>query len=148
MRYEGEFVSFSMARDMYHETVKAALIEDGWEITADPLPLRMPGISYEVDLGAEKIIAASKDNHKIAVEIKSFSAQSDAYEFHRALGQFNVYVLALQKLEPDRELYLAIPSLVHRDFFQLDFIQEVLDHYQIRLIIFDPEPPTSLQWIS
>ncbi len=29
-----------MAKDIYHEHVKAALIKDGWTITDDPLVLR------------------------------------------------------------------------------------------------------------
>ncbi|RLC08091.1 MAG: hypothetical protein DRI57_24680 [Deltaproteobacteria bacterium] len=39
-----------------------------------------------IDLGAEKLIAAQKDETKIAVEIKSFSAPSVVSEFHAALG--------------------------------------------------------------
>lgn len=65
-----------MAKDIYHNQVKLALQNDGWTITADPYYLKMSSIEYEVDLGAEKILAASKGQTKIAVEIKSFVVQS------------------------------------------------------------------------
>ena len=62
-----------------------------------------------VDLGAEKLIAAEKDGHKIVVEIKSFLATSNISEFHTAVGQFLNYRLALEGEEPERKLYLAVP---------------------------------------
>jgi len=60
------------AKDIYHDTVKKALEKDGWIITKDPLKLTVGSRSLYVDLGAEKLIAAEKENQKIAVEIKSF----------------------------------------------------------------------------
>ncbi len=50
-----------MAKDLYHETVKKALIKDGWTITDDPLRLPYGNTDVEIDLGAEKLIAAQKD---------------------------------------------------------------------------------------
>lgn len=45
------------ARDLYHDTVKNALVKDGWTITHDPLRLRLRrGKSLFVDLGAEVVI--------------------------------------------------------------------------------------------
>ena len=57
-------------RDIYHDTVKNALIKEGWEITADPLILQFGGRNIYVDLEAESPIAAQKKGRKIAVEIK------------------------------------------------------------------------------
>lgn len=48
------------AKDLYHESVKEALIQEGWKITHDPLIIRFEGISYHIDLGAEQVIAAEK----------------------------------------------------------------------------------------
>ena len=42
----------------------------------------------EIDLGAEQLIAAQKDNILIAVEVKSFLSPSTTSEFHLGLGQF------------------------------------------------------------
>lgn len=61
-----------MAKDLFHDVVKTALIKDGWHITDDPFFMKVGGVDFFIDLGAEKIIAAERDNQKIAVEIKSF----------------------------------------------------------------------------
>ena len=49
-----------MAKDFYHEQFKRALIKDGWLNIDDPYIIRGGRIGYEIDLGAEKLIAASK----------------------------------------------------------------------------------------
>ncbi|NEP42538.1 MAG: fatty-acid synthase, partial [Okeania sp. SIO2H7] len=96
-----------MARDAVHQAVKNALIKDEWLITDDPYKLNYGGVNIAVDLGAEKLIAAIKDNQKIAVEIKSFLPQgSDISEFHTALGQFINYRAILKRKDPERILYL------------------------------------------
>ena len=62
-----------MARDIFHNIVKEALIKDGWTVTDDPLVLlsKVDG-GLETDLGAEKMLIAEKGLTKIAVEVKSF----------------------------------------------------------------------------
>ena len=64
------------AKDKYHQEVRLALEKEGWIITHDPYFLRLEGVNYPVDLGAEKLLAAQKENTKILVEIKSFLAES------------------------------------------------------------------------
>ena len=83
------------AKDFFHEAVKKAPIEDNWIITADPLTINIEGVKLEIDLAAEKVIAAQKEEQKIAVEIKSFLKTSAITDFHAALGQFLNYRLAL-----------------------------------------------------
>ncbi|WP_293112363.1 element excision factor XisH family protein [Moorena sp. SIO4G3] len=61
-----------MAKDIYHETVKTALIKDGWMITNDPLALAVGERTVYVDMGSEKLFAAEKGRRRIAVEVKSF----------------------------------------------------------------------------
>ena len=50
-----------MAKDLFHQAVKTALIKDGWTITSDPLIIRIDRIKLEIDLAAEKVFAAEKD---------------------------------------------------------------------------------------
>jgi len=61
-----------MAKDIYHEDVKRILVNDGWKITHDPFRVKYRGLKIEIDLGAERLLAAEKNDIKIAVEIKSF----------------------------------------------------------------------------
>lgn len=49
-----------MAKDIYHNHVKEALEKDGWIITADPYILNYADTRFDVDLGAEKLIEATK----------------------------------------------------------------------------------------
>ena len=138
-----------MAKDVFHQQVKNALIKDGWNITHDPLTIRISeAVKLQIDLAAETTIAAERDSKKIAVEIKSFVGDSDISAFHTALGQYLNYCQALEEQEPDRIVYLAIPLETYQDFFQLPFIQRSLRRYQVKLIIYDPKLEEIKQWIN
>lgn len=54
-------------KDIYHNTVRAALEKDGWAITDDPLKLKWGIRELFIDLGATKLLAAQKGEQKIAV---------------------------------------------------------------------------------
>ena len=109
-----------MAKDLFHGHVKEALIKDGWEITHDPYMLKYLEKKMNVDLGAEKVIAAQKGKEKIAVEIKSFLSHSRLYDFHEALGQYKTYFRIMGKTEKDRHLFLAVPLDAYEDFLTLN----------------------------
>ncbi len=135
-----------MAKDFYHEVVREALESDGWRITHDPFPLNFGNIGYEVDLGAERLIAAEKNLEKIAVEVKSFVGPSDVNEFHRAMGQFNDYYVVLEEIEPDRLLFLAIPEEVWIGFFQEKAIQKAVARIGAKIIVYSPVEKTIKLW--
>lgn len=138
-----------MAKDVFHQQVKNALIKDGWNITHDPLTIRISeAVKLQIDLAAETTIAAERDSEKIAVEIKSFVGDSDISAFHTALGQYLNYCQAIEEQEPDRNVYLAIPLETYQDFFQLPFIQRALRRYQVKLIIYNPKLEEIKQWIN
>lgn len=61
-----------MAKDFYHNNVREALESEGWIITHDPYPIKIGAIRMFLNLGAERVIAAEKENEKIAGAIKSF----------------------------------------------------------------------------
>lgn len=135
-----------MAKDLFHNVVINALIKDGWQITNDPLFLKVGGVDFFIDLGAEKLIAAERDGQKIAVEIKSFINPSSTADFHLAIGQFINYRVALKVAEPDRRLILAIPDTAYNTFFQKSFPQMVIEEYQLCLIVYDLEKEVIVLW--
>lgn len=137
-----------MAKDLFHDVVKAALIAEGWEVTHDPFPIDYGDVQMQIDLGAERLLAAQRDSEKIAVEVKSFTNPSAISEFHTALGQYLNYRRALRSQESARRLYLAVPSQTYDEFFRLRFIEEGVREYQICLIIYDVEDRRIVQWIS
>ncbi|KPA11410.1 fatty-acid oxidation protein subunit alpha [Candidatus Magnetomorum sp. HK-1] len=136
------------AKDLFHDSVRNGLQKEGWVITHDPLSVVVSGVQMAIDLGAEKLIAAEKLGEKIAVEIKSFVTPSAIYEFHTALGQYLNYQRALSKKEPERVLYLAVPTETYNSFFNLPFIYETISEYDIKLIIYDAEEEVIEKWIN
>ena len=95
------------AKDIFHEAVKQALQKEQWVITDDPLKFKFGNVNFQVDLGAERLVAAERAGEKIAVEIKSFLNPSAITDFYGALGQFLSYRLALKATEPERVLDLS-----------------------------------------
>ncbi|NJR38905.1 MAG: fatty-acid oxidation protein subunit alpha [Leptolyngbyaceae cyanobacterium CSU_1_4] len=136
------------AKDLFHEAVKKALQKEQWVITADPLAFKFGNVNFRVDLGAEALVGAERAGEKIAVEIKSFLNPSATTDFYAALGQFLSYRLALESVEPNRTLYLAVPIDVYQTFFQFEFTQSAVQRYQVLLIVYEPVQEVIVQWIS
>lgn len=137
----------SMAKDRFHAVVRTALEKEGWKITADPYEINVDDVDFEIDLAAEQLLAAEFENRKIAVEVKSFISPSNVSEFHTALGQFLNYRDALEKIEPDRQLYLAVRVPVYDSFFQRRFIISAVERYQLRLMTYDVQQEAIIQWL-
>ncbi len=135
------------ARDKYHFELRQALENDGWVITHDPYVLEMAETSYEVDLGAEKVIAAEKEGIKIAIELKSFLGESLAYDFHEAFGQFLEYRIGIEIQEPDRIIYLALAESKYERLMKLTLPKKAIERYSVNLLIFNPESKNVVQWI-
>jgi XisH protein len=136
------------ARDLFHNAVRNGLLKENWTISADPLSLKFGDTRIYIDLGAEKIVAAEKGEEKIAVEIKTFAGDSVVFDFHVAIGQFINYQVVLENKEPDRILYLAVPQEIHDTFFQSLLAQAVIQKYQIKLIIYEPEQEVITKWLT
>lgn len=136
------------AKDIYHYEVKNALVKDGWNVTDDPYTLEYKGLRLYADLGAEKLLVAEKAQNKIVVEIKVFNSPSQVTELQKTIGQYNMYRSILQRLTPDRHLYLAVPEDIYQDFFSQPAIQDIVSDQKIKFIIFDPEQESILQWIN
>ncbi|MDB9494411.1 element excision factor XisH family protein [Spirulina major CS-329] len=135
------------AKDIYHETVKKALVKDGWTITHDPFTLRLTKKKLYIDLGAERLIAAQRDQTKIAIEVKSFTRASDVKDLEEALGQFILYANFLQRLDPERCLYLAVPEEIGTSVFEEEIGEILLDNQVIRLFTFEPVTEEIVRWM-
>ena len=134
------------AKDAFHDVVKNALQKAGWTITHDPLYISFGGVQMQIDLGAERLIAAERDGEKIAVEVKSFLNTSAISDFHTALGQFLNYRAAIRAEEPERKLYLAVPKGTYNEFFTLPFTQLQVREYQMTIIVYEVETEEIVQW--
>jgi len=134
------------ARDRYHTHLRNALVKDGWVITHDPLRLTWGLKDMYVDLGAEQLLAAEKGTRKIAVEVKTFGGLSEMDDLEKAVGQFVLYHDVLARVEPDRELFLAMPEVPFVDIFNEPIGKLLLENERVRLLVFDPETEVIRQW--
>lgn len=130
-----------------HAAARRALERDGWEITDDPLRLVVGRRSVYVDLGAEQLIGASRGTVRIAVEVKSFVGTSEVQDLEGALGQFMLYERVLRREQPDRELWLAVPSRVWNGLFREALGELLLEDGGLRLLVVDAKHEVIERWI-
>ena len=135
------------AKDIYHDAVRNALIKDGWIITHDPLILKWGLKDLYVDLGAERLVAAEKEGHKIAVKVKSFVSPSEVEDLETAVGQFILYNDIMSRTEPERVLYLAVRTAVFTSVFEEPIGQILLENQRVKLVVFDPQAEVIVKWI-
>ncbi len=137
-----------MAKDIFHNAVRNALIKDGWTITQDPFRLEDKNVKmvYEADLGAEKMLAAEKGMEKIVVEVKSFLKLSLSNEFHTILGQYMTYIDALEFLSLDRELIIAVPKFAEERIQEYPFILHLIKKHHLKMFVFDEIEEIILTW--
>lgn len=145
-------------RDTIHEKVKQAVIKDGWIITEadDPYVISYGQRFLFVDLGASKsladdiqgsLIGASKNNSRIAIEIKDFKAKSLIKDLEQAIGQYVLYRLLLDKIDPEREVYLAVTDTLYEDFFSEPIGELVINELPLKMIIVNLERVEITKWI-
>ena len=90
-----------------------------------------------VDIGASLLIAAEKAEIKIAVELKSFKGYSPMNDLENAVGQYIVYNDVLEKIDPDRVLYLAVDLDTFDGIFSEPIGKLILDNDRLNIIVFD-----------
>jgi hypothetical protein len=134
-------------RDLYHDTVKNALIKAGWQITHDPLVLGDLELRVYPDLGAEKN-TTEQGNQNLAIEIKVFGTIGQLSELEKAIGQYVLYRSILHHSQSTRRPYLAIPLAIYQSLFQKTIIQNLIQDENIHLIVFNPDTEVIEQWID
>lgn len=144
-------------RDKLHDMVKQALTKSGWEITDDPYVIFYGERNLFVDLGAVatpnlsessgQIVGARREGKKIAVEIKDFRRKSEIADLEQAIGQYSLYRLLINKIEPDRAIYLAITAQVYADLFNEPIGEVVINDLPMHLLIIDPQKMEIQRWI-
>lgn len=136
-----------MARDLFHQDVKEALIKEGWTVTDDPLSFKIGKMQVQIDLGAERLIAAEKGSERIAIEIKTFGSLSFITALYEAVGKYIIYRNVLKSLQPDRVLFLALPETIFERFFEESFIRETVQEEGINLILYNQTDKLITRWI-
>jgi hypothetical protein len=145
------------ARDSIHPLVKQALIKDGWQITDDPFVITYGERFLFVDLGATDntnknnpqgtFLGAEREGVKIAIEIKEFGGKSAITDLEQAIGQYTLYCLLLNRIEPERKLYLAITDFTYNDIFSEPIGELVIQDLPLNLLIIDIVKTEVSLWI-
>jgi hypothetical protein len=135
-------------KDIYHDSVKIALEKDGWRIVRENLHLKIDEDELYVDLEAEAIFVAEREGEKIAIEIKAFRGQSFIHNMHEALGQYNIYRVALTMERPDLTIYLAVPEKTYLARFQSRLIKAVIAANKLNIIVYNEENQSIISWIT
>ncbi|HYT91799.1 MAG TPA: element excision factor XisH family protein [Gemmataceae bacterium] len=137
------------ARNIHHNAVIQALQADGWTITHDPLLIPYGDRRLFIDLGAERaLIGAERESERIAVEIASFVADSPVRDLQEAVGQFVVYRALLAQSEPERLLFLGVPTRVYDSVLSEPLGQLIVADVRLRIVVFDAQQQQVVQWIS
>jgi XisH protein len=139
------------AKDGIHDLIKAAVIQDGWQITDDPYVISYGERFLFVDLGAIEssgVIGAEREGKSIAIEIKQFRGQSAIADLEQAIGQYMLYKLLLSRVDPDRDLYLAIPEVSYDSIFSEPVGELVIRDLPLKLIVVSLVTGEIVQWIQ
>ena len=135
--------------NIYHGAVIRALRDDGWTITHDPYQLAFGGRDLFIDLGAEKpVLAATRGQDLIAVEVQSFTMPSFVRALEEALGQYAVYRALLAEVDPGRKLYMAVPRRVHDQLLVELFGQTIIQRLAVKVMVFDEATEKVLRWVE
>lgn len=144
-------------RDTIHKIVKQAIVKDGWQITDDPYVISYGERFLFVDLAATEsstlehingqFIGAEYQNSRIAIEIKEFRGLSPIADLEQAIGQYILYQLLLKQVDPEREVYLAIPDIAYYTFFSEPIGELVISELPLKLLIIDLQKTEVKQWI-
>jgi glucose-6-phosphate 1-dehydrogenase len=137
-----------MARDKFHQEVRDALEKEGWDITADPLYIKVGRFPIQIDLGAEKLIGAEKNGAKIAVEVKTFGRISFITAFYEAAGKYITYREALLENGSERVLYLAMPKDAYDEYCSEALIKRVFKQYDFKILVYQPKNAKMDSWIT
>ena len=134
------------AKDRYHNTIKQALINDGWEILEDPYRIQYEDAKLYADLAASRPLSAKKGSQKIVVEIKTFADPSPLTGFHAALGQYIFYRSLIQATSPEFDLYLATDIEAYNRVLLRPSVQLGLKSNNVKLFIVSLENESITLW--
>ena len=142
-------------RDMVHLPIKQALTNDGWETTDDPYVISYGERFLVIDLAAEpdssslsgQFVGARRGTQQIAVEIETFRGKSAIADLEQAIGQYSLYCLLLNELDPDREVYLAVTDIAFSEIFDEPIGKLVIQKLPLKLVVIDVEAVEVVQWI-
>ncbi len=105
-------------------------------------------MQVQIDLGAERLIAAEKGTERIAIEIKTFGGLSFITALYEAVGKYIIYRNVLRRTQPDRLLFLALPESIFDRFFEESVIRDTVQEENINLVLYNQTDKLITRWIK
>lgn len=68
-------------------------------------------------------------------------------ELEQAIGQYVLYKLLLNRVDPAREVYLAVTSIIFDEVFSEPLGELVLNDLPLQLLVIDADVMEVKQWI-
>ena len=132
------------AKDRYHDTVKRALVKDGWTIEDEQFTVTVDDRNLWIDIQASK----GEPQLVILVEVKELADVDSAIEaLANALGKYELYRLALQDSNLDYPLYVAVTRESYEGILSERIGKLTLSHIGMPLIVFDVGTEEIVKWI-
>ena len=136
-------------RDTLHDAVRQAISKDGWRITEDPYVISYGERFLFVDIGAVEtgFVGAEREGNRIVIEIKPFRGRSPVADLEQAVGQYVIYRLLLGRVDPERDIYLAVTDIIFDEIFSEPIGELVINELPLWLVVIDAERMKGKQWI-
>lgn len=135
-------------KDRIHESVKNALIKDGWTITDDPFRIVYEDTDVYADLRIVKAADGTTVQRALVIEIKGFTGDSPIHNLENALGQYELYRIYLKSVAPEDKLYLAIRATTYNEQFTRPAFAVIVQEKNLPLLVVDTEREEVVQWIN
>lgn len=137
------------ANDLNHDAVIHSLTKAGWSIVKEQYSLVIGENADNLRRLYIDILAQSQSAQIVLIEVKSL-AVSPVHQFMQLVGQYVVYRSALDYLDDDTPLYVAISESDYETIVKHPLGKHVMEQTlrePIPLVIYDTVTEEILRWI-
>jgi hypothetical protein len=132
------------AKDHFHDTVKRALVKDGWTITGEQVKIIVEDRNLFVDIE----VTNATSGLVVLIEVKELdNVPSPVEALASAVGKYFLYRWALDDSGISIPLYLAVSRATFHGILSEKLGMLSVDQGNILLAVFDPEREEIVQWL-
>ena len=135
-------------QDLYHDTVRDALRQDGWRLMHTALQLKAKPEARAGELWEGPWLIADKDERKVAVAVSSFVGHSNLADITQMWRHLENSRPRIHAMDSDRVMYMAIRQATYSTCFGGAEGDLLLAQEHIQLIVFDPRAEVIVQWTT
>lgn len=133
------------AKDRYHDTVKRALVKDGWTVVREQVLFIIADRHVWIDMEASR----TPGEHRILIEVKGLEGPSHVEALMEAIGQYVVYRAVIDEAGGQNiPLYLAVTESAYQSILSEQIGVVVRRQAQVKLFVFDPDSEEVRLWID